>query len=278
MGDTSEPYATQSENLTMKTIIKFIVVIELFVAMAATNEGEEKLMKVLAKERKEMKEVFQRENAQLRRESAQLRKEDTKLHAQVDKLHKHVNKQNQEMAKLREMLRQAESKVKKSNRQRDQNDSLEFEAKIKSAIRQADVHSELKNIVKSVVQTSIGQQGYRCPTNPAMSPQHGSNDSLERELRKLMKSEINNFIINEKLCVGGVITKSSEDAASTTTTVQFGYTFPRKPLVSVAFSDIYGGSSNNVYTSILSVSKSSAVIFLNKYETRVCIVSWIACM
>merc|ERR1711942_152056 len=101
MGDTSGPYATQSENLTMKTIIKFIVVIELFVAMAATNEGEEKLMKVLAKKRKEMKEVFQRENAQLR-------KEDTKLHAKVDK-------QNQEIAKLLEMLRQAESKVKKSS-------------------------------------------------------------------------------------------------------------------------------------------------------------------
>merc|ERR1712142_577273 len=233
MGDTSEPYATQSENLTMKTIIKFIVVIELFVAMAATNEGEEKLMKVLAKERKEMKEVFQRENAQLRRESAQLRKEDTKLHAQVDKLHKHVNKQNQEMAKLREMLRQAESKVKKSNRQRDQNDSLELEAKIKSAIRQEDVHSELKNIVKSVVQTSIGQRG--------------SNDSLERELRKLMKSEINNFIINEKMCVGGRIDRNGGEA-TTRTTVQFGYTFPRKPLVSVAFTNIYtgyAGSSND---------------------------------
>ena len=37
--DTSDSYATPSENLTMKTIIKFIVVIELFVAMAATNEG-----------------------------------------------------------------------------------------------------------------------------------------------------------------------------------------------------------------------------------------------
>ena len=66
---------------------------------------------------------------------------------------------------------------------RDQNDSLEFEAKIKSAIRQEDVHSELKNIVKSVVETSIGQRG--------------SNDSLERELRKLMKSEINNFIMSK---------------------------------------------------------------------------------
>ena len=68
-------------------------------------------MNVLAKERKEMKEVFQRENAQLRKESAELRKEDTKLHAQVDR-------QNQEIAKLRKMLRQAESKVKKSIRQR----------------------------------------------------------------------------------------------------------------------------------------------------------------
>merc|ERR1712142_921239 len=245
-----EPYATPSENLTMKTIIKFIVVIKLFVAMAATNEGEEKLMNVLAKERKEMKEVFQRENAQLR-------KEDTKLHAQVDK-------QNQEIAKLRKMLRKAESKVKKSIRQRDQNDSLELEAKIKSAIRQQDVYSEVENIVKSVVQTSIGHRG--------------SNDSLERELRKLMKSEINNYMINEKMCVGGVIKKSGEDAASTTTTVQFGYTFPRKPLVSVAFSDIYGGGSNNVYTSILSVSKSLAVISINKYDTRWCFVSWIACM
>merc|ERR1712142_904508 len=250
-----EPYATPSENLTMKTIIKFIVVIKLFVAMAATNEGEEKLMNVLAKERKEMKEVFQRENAQLR-------KEDTKLHAQVDK-------QNQEIAKLREMLRQAESKVNKSNRQRDQNDSLELEAKIKSAIRQEDVHSELKNIVKSVVQTSIGQRG--------------SNDSLERELRKLMKSEINNFIINEKMCVGGRIDRNGGEA-TTRTTVQFGYTFPRKPLVSVAFTNIYtgyAGSSNdwnNVYTFATSVTKSSAIVVIHKYKTQNCYVSWIACM
>merc|ERR1712142_806682 len=269
MGDTSEPYATQSENLTMKTIIKFIVVIELFVAMAATNEGEEKLMKVLAKERKEMKEVFQRENAQLRRESAQLRKEDTKLHAQVDKLHKHVNKQNQEMAKLREMLRQAESKVKKSNRQRDQNDSLELEAKIKSAIRQEDVHSEFKNIAESVLKTSIGQ--------------HESNDSLEGELRKLMKSEINNFIIKEKMCVGGGVSKGHTHAAETSTTVEFGYTCPRKPLVSVAFSNIFtfDGTSNrwnNVYTFVTSVTNSSAIVAIHKYKTDNCEVSWIACM
>ena len=92
----------------------------------------------------------------------------------------------------------------------------------------------------------------------------------------LHKAYINST--DEKMCVGGVIKKSGEDAASTTTTVQFGYTFPRKPLVSVAFSDIYGGGSNNVYTNILSVSKSLAVISINKYDTRWCFVSWIACM
>ena len=83
---------------------------------------------------------------------------------------------------------------------------------------------------------------------------------------------------DEKMCVGGVIKKSDGDAASTITTVQFGYTFPRKPLVSVAFSDIYGGGRNNAHTTILSVRKSSAVISINKYDTAWCFVSWIACM
>ena len=63
-----------------------------------------------------------------------------------------------EMAKLRDQnrklhakLRQADSKINQVVRQKDQNGSLEFNTKMKSAIRQNDVHSELKKIIKSEI-------------------------------------------------------------------------------------------------------------------------------
>merc|ERR1719334_130531 len=90
------------------------------------------------------------------------------------------------------------------------------------------------------------------------------------------------FMKNEKVCVGGVIDKKYGEAADTTTTVPFGYTFPRIPLVSVAFSQIHGtegnGKNNNVFAYVGTVQKSSAVIYIRNYDTAISTVSWIACM
>jgi len=257
----------------MNNFLNLIVLIGVFAAISTANEGEEKLMKILAKERKETKEMFQQENSRLRREDtklrkvdAKLRKEDTKIRKEATKLREQVDKQNKKIAKLEEKLRQADLKTQKSIRQRDENTSLEFDTRLKNSMRQEDVHSEMKDIVTSVMESSIGERG--------------GNSSLEIELRKLMKSEITNYLINEKICVSGTfnVGKVKEWRKER---VNYGVTFPRKPTVTASISYFYHyNPSQTAYAQayVFEVGNSSAVVGGYRYNSNTCYVAWIACL
>merc|ERR1719250_98088 len=102
-----------------------------------------------------MREMFQRETAHLDEEDKRQREENQQLKAQIAKLDKEDkrmkeqnDKQQDQIAKLRQKLRRADTKIKQSIRQKDQNNSLEV-TMVKKFIRQDDVHSELKKMIRN---------------------------------------------------------------------------------------------------------------------------------
>merc|ERR1712142_536740 len=257
----------------MESIIcKLICVTFAVVSVSAVNRDKD-LMTILAKERqemrderKEMREMFQRETARLDKETARLDEEDKrqqkeylKLKEQNDKLQQQDQKLKEEIVKLRQdnqndkeqivklrrenkKLRRADVEIKQTIRQRDQNNSLEV-TKMKKFIRQDDVHSELT---------------------------------------KIIRNEINDFLIVEKRCVSGR-SRGQSGGRITNNKVEFGYTFPRKPTVSASLYYVvnYGGESGGASAYVQSVSNSSAVIRFDTYignKKITAAFAWLACL
>jgi len=230
----------------------FIVVLEL---ATAAKKGEENLvatMADLAKERLEMKEMFRRENEKLRAEAEnlrnqadQLRGQDDKLREQDDKLRAQNEKLQKEVAKLRREQRKSDLRVKTSLRQKDQNESLEFEKKMRQSIRQKDLSSELK---------------------------------------KMMRGEIQEFLKDERICESGRVGPGwSKGNFGQTETVRFAKTFLRPPTVHASLSGYQRNGkleknraayfySNEITTSYFTIyiGKGSDVTYFS--------VSWIACL
>jgi len=109
------------------------------------------------------------------------------------------------------------------------------------------------------------------------------DDNVTVELKKTIQAEINNFLINEKICVSGVL-KMREDKFHLH--LPFGYTFPRPPTVVIsiiAFCAKYkevirGGIEARVREN---PTKSSVVLAINWLENRsigMFDVQWIACL
>merc|ERR1712142_1449919 len=250
MGPISEKKSTKNEKKKfpkMESIaFKLIFVTFAVFTVSAVNKGEDDIMKILAKEREEtreerkqltaerqeMREMFRRETARLdeedkrqREEKQKLKDRDDKLEQQDRNLKEQNDKQRDQIAKLRrenQKLRRADAKIKQSIRQKDQNNSLEV-TMVKKFIRPDDVHSELKKIIRNEMQT---------------------------------------FLKEERLCVGGTRDKWQDGGKYYRETVEFGYTFPRVPTVIVSLAGVYnegghGGANVGVYR----VSNSSAEIY-----------------
>jgi len=99
----------------------------------------------------------------------------------------------------------------------------------------------------------------------------------------MMRNEITNFLINEKICVGGRLdgTQISGGWAGeyTTVTVDFGHAFPRKPTVVVSLSYVYGPKlAHNALAQVQKVTKTSADVYVSTYGDSQCYVTWMACL
>jgi len=242
------------------------VIVGVAIAASAVKQGDDaslsKERKELSEERREITEMFRRETQRLRHDDHQLRAkldelqgQNKKLQGQNDNLHGKLDKQQEQMAKLQKenlkqiaelrMLRRADSKIKKVIRQRDQNDTREFDTKIKQSLRQNDVTSEIK---------------------------------------KMMRNEINNFLINEKICVAGYLKNHGADnGGDKTVTVPFGRVFPRKPTVVAALSYVdktITESDNRLaaHTYVKKTTNSTADIRVITVTGSYCYVSWMACL
>ena len=86
--------------------------------------------KEMREEQKEMRVVFQRENAELRAQNDKQAQEIKKLHNQDKHLHEKL-------------------------RQRDEKEGLKLEAKIRNAITEERHSSDLENVVKKLINSEI---------------------------------------------------------------------------------------------------------------------------
>merc|ERR1712042_418735 len=242
--------ATSLKAEISKMIVKIFVIIGIVIAASAVNQGDDdslvKERKELSEERKEITELFRRETEKLRQEDGQLRAKLEELHKRDEKHQDQNQKLQKRIAKLEkenQKLRRADSKINKVIRQRDQNETQEFDAKIKNSLRQDDVNGPIK---------------------------------------KMMRIEINNFLTNERICVGGAITNHGADnGKSNTVTVPFGRTFPRKPTVVAALSHVSTSTAAKqvfAYTYVQKNTNSTADIYVSTFSETYCSVTWVACL
>jgi len=268
----------------MDFLLKLVVGMTVLATIAAVNEGDGDLVKMFAKERKEMREEqkemradFRRENDEQNRVIAEQKKQNDKQNRviaeqkeEMKSLHNKNDKQSQEIQELHMRLHQADLKNKEAHRQRDGKESKELEAKISSAIRQERQSSELEDVVESVVKRSIRHSG-----------KNNTNSSLEIELKKLIDHQIAQYLINQRICVAGKYANYNANQEHTQT-VNFGYEFPRTPTVSASLARIYNNAGYKLTSEVAvsSVTRSSAIIKSYAYygQGADLIVSWLACL
>jgi len=258
----------------MDFLLKLVIGMTVLATIAAVNEGDGDLVKMFAKERKEMREEQKEMRADFRREIDEQKKQNDEQNRviaeqkeEMKRLHNKNDKQSQDIQKLHKKLHRADLKNKEAHRQRDEKQSQELEAKISSAIRQS---SELEDVVESVVKRSIRHSG-----------KNNTNSSLEIELKKLMDHQIDQYLINQRICVAGKY-YNGNSRTTHTQTVNFGYEFPRMPTVSASLARVWNNEGTTLYMEVFvtSVTRSSAIIKSSAYHgsSADLKVSWLACL
>jgi len=281
----------------MDFLLKLVIGMTVLATIAAVNEGEGDLVKMFAKERKEMREErkemreeqkemradFRRENDEQNRVIAEQKKQN-------DEQKKQNDEQNRVIAELHKRLHRADLQNKEAHRQRDEKQSQELEAKISSAIRQDRRSSELEDVVESVVKRSIRRSG-KDNTNSSLEIEVKKlidhqidqylikqRSSLEIEAKKLIDHQIDQYLINHRICVAG---KYSKHAGYHRQTVNF-HEFPRTPTVSASLALVWipPGATLHMNVEVKSVTRSSAIIESRAhYGPQAHVdVSWLACL
>merc|ERR1719334_2637329 len=100
-------------------------------------------------------------------------------------------------------------KMKKLKRRWTRRSTKKVTVEIDKALRQERHSSELKGIVESVMTESVGERGHNNSLERELKKLIKSeikeyDNSLEPEMKKLIKSEIKEYLISERICVSGV--------------------------------------------------------------------------
>jgi len=261
----------------MDFLLKLVIGMTVLATIAAVNEGDGDLVKMFAKERKEMREErkemreeqkemradFRRENNEQNRVIAEQKKQNDEQNRviaeqkkQTDEQNRVIAEQKEEMKRLHKRLHRAELQNKEAHRQRDEKQSQERHS------------SELEDVVESVVKRSIRHSG-----------KNNTNNSLEIELKKLIDHQIDQYLINQRICVAGTY---FNDNAEHTQTVNFGYEFPRTPTVSASLAWVGNNKGARLWMSVVvdTVTRSTAIIksWARYGSSAAQQVSWLACL
>merc|ERR1712142_1180926 len=206
---------------------------------------------MFAKERKEMRADFRRENDEQNRVIAEQKKQN-------DEQNRVIAEQKEEMKRLHKRLHRADPQNKEAHRQRDEKQSQERHS------------SELEDVVESVVKRSIRRSG-----------KDNTNSSVEIELKRLIDHQIDQYLINQKICVAGNFFNGNSNI-QITQTVNFGYEFLRTPTVSASLARVYkdGGAKFVMSVEVASVTRSSAIFksWAHYGGAADLKVSWLACL
>jgi len=261
----------------MNALLKLVVGFSVLVTIAAVDEGEGDLLKMFANERKEMRADFRRENdeqnqviAEQKQNIVEQKQNIVELHNRNDEQTQEIAKQKKEIEKQKKEIEKLHKKLHQAIRQRDETENKEMEAKIRSAIRQERHSSDLEHVVESVMKKSI-----------LRSSKNNSSSGLEVELKKLIDGQIDKYLINQRICVGGKYSNSKANQKHTQT-VSFGYDFPRKPTVSASLARVNnnGGTWLAMTIRVSSITTTSATIdsYAQYGGGADLAVSWLACL
>jgi len=272
----------------MDFLLKLVFGMTVLATIAAVNEGDGDLVKMFAKERKEMRADFRRENdeqnrfiAELHQGLAEQKKENADQKKQNDEQNRVIAEQKEEMKRLHKRLHRADLQNKEAHRQRDEKQSQERHS------------SELEDVVESVVKRSIRHSG-KNNTNSSLEIELKKlidhqidqylikqRSSLEIKLKKLMDHQIDQYLINQRICVAGRYYNGNAKQEHTQT-VNFGYEFPRTPTFSASLNRFYNNPGSTLYmrVDVASVTRSSAIIkSWARYGPNADLnVSWLACL
>jgi len=249
----------------MDFLLKLVIGMTVLATIAAVNEGDGDLVKMFAKERKEMREEQKEMRADFRREIDEQKKQNDEQNRviaeqkeEMKRLHNKNDKQSQDIQKLHKKLHRADLKNKEAHRQRDEKQSQERQS------------SELEDVVESVVKRSIRHSG-----------KNNTFNSLEIELKKLIDHQIVQYLINQRICVAGQYFNGKANKQHTQT-VNFGYEFPRTPAVSASLARVWNneGAQLEMRVYVSSVTRSTAIITSwARYGSSAQLhVSWLACL
>jgi len=263
----------------MDFLLKLVIGMTVLATIAAVNEGDGDLVKMFAKERKEMREErkemreeqkemradFRRENNEQNRVIAEQKKQNDEQNRviaeqkkQTDEQNRVIAEQKEEMKRLHKRLHRAELQNKEAHRQRDEKQSQERHS------------SELEDVVESVVKRSIRHSG-----------KDNTNSSLEIVVKNLIDHQIDQYLIKQRICVAGTYYNGNANQEHTQT-VNFGYEFPRKPTVSASLLGVGNNKGARLYmrVDVASVTRSTANIWSQAYygANAWLYVSWLACL
>merc|ERR1712142_457492 len=200
-----------------------------------------KLRQRLEKSQEETKQVIKRENQKLRAKDSKLEKEAEKLRKQNEEL----RRQDEELKRRVYELHQDNLEIKKSLRQRDENNTLELHNIVRNSFRQMDFTSELE---------------------------------------KTTNKQIEKYLDEHRMCVSGMFTEGMDQSGTPVAKkrkIEFGQTFRRIPTFAAALSYVYLRTSGPyAYAQVADfhVTNSSAVVkIMGRFCGRVN-VNWIACL
>jgi len=216
---------------------------------ATARQESAKLRQDLEKARAETKEIIARENAQLRADADKLKRDADKLKKEDSKIRKEnkkLRRQDEELKRKVHKLHKADSEIKSSLRQRDQNNTMELQNIVRNSFRQMDFTSELK---------------------------------------KTINEQIQEYLDENRICVGGEIQQWLNNGRRVVkkTKIEFGQTFQRIPTFAAALSTFDCNVRSDVVQSYIyvwdfHVTNSSAAVTIMANYCHQARVNWIACL
>jgi len=221
--------------------------VDLAEELRKARQESAKLRQDLEKAREETKEIIARENAQLRADADKLKREADKLKKEDSKIRKEnkkLRRQDEELKRKVHELHKADSEIKSSLRQRDQNNTMELQNIVRNSFRQMDFTSELKKTINEQIQEYLDD----------------NRICVGGEHRRLLNS-------------GGNFDKNSK--------IEFGQTFQRIPTFAAAISTFKcraDVSNSYIYVYNFHVTNSSAVIRIAAGYCYRAYAHWIACL
>jgi len=230
--------------------------VDLAEELRKSRQESAKLRQDLEKARKETKEIITRENAQLRADADKLKRDADKLKEEDDKIkreaeilrkaNRKLRRQDEELKRKVHELHKADSEIKSSLRQRDQNNTM-----------------ELQNIVRNSF-------GFR-------------QMDFTSELKKTINEQIQEYLDDNRICVGGEIRQDMDKTGYVVKKpkIEFGQTFQRIPTFAAALSsyDCRTNVGNSyIYLKDFHVTNSSAVIKITGSYCYHAHVNWMACL